>query len=253
MLCIDINCDMGESYGNFHVGNDSAVIPYVTSINIACGFHGGDPCTIKRTVELAAKHSVNIGAHPSYPDLLGFGRREIKLTPDELECYILYQVGALKLIAETCGKKIHHVKPHGALYNVLAFDKDLAEAFVNAVYQIDPNCLIYHLGSLKVSAIGEQAQNKGLKIIKEFNADTDYSDDGRVVIKKVHGKVNVQDSVERVIQFLQTGIVKTDTGNILKFTADSICVHGDNPSAVEVLTMLRQRLNQINYDIIAPK
>lgn len=249
---IDINCDMGESYGRFIIGNDEEVMPYVTSANIACGFHGGDPCTIQRTVDLAAKLDVNIGAHPSFPDLVGFGRREMKLSYEEIKSYTLYQIGALKIFADIAGKPISHIKPHGSLYNVLCYDNKLAEAFIEAIVNVDPECSIYHIGSIKESAIAFQCEKKGIRLIREFNADTDYADDGSIAIKKVHEKVDAVKTVERVVNFLEKGEVIAVNGKVLKFKADSICVHGDNPSAIEVLTFLRKRLTEIGYEITAP-
>ena len=251
MKKIDINSDMGESYGNFKVGNDEIVMPFVTAINVGCGFHGGDPCTMKRTVELAAKLGVAVGAHPGFPDLMGFGRREMKLSTEDIISYTIYQAGALQAFAGAYGLKIHHVKPHGALYNMLGKDEKLAPAFVEAVGKFGPECSIYHSGSLVNSAIGIAAAQKGVRYVREFNADTDYAPDGSVVIKQVHGKVDSESSVERVVKFLQTGKVEIGAGGELQFEADSICVHGDNPSAVEVLTLLRKRLSEIGYEITA--
>jgi UPF0271 protein len=246
---IDINADMGESYGNFIIGCDSLIMPLITSANVACGFHGGDPVTMKETIAMAKTHGVKIGAHHAFADLQGFGRREIKISAEELYTDTVYQVGAIKLMCEVQGMHLHHIKPHGALYNLLGKDKTLAAVYMEAIRDIDSSLPLYHAGSLIHSAIGLAAKQKGIRFIREFNADTDYSSDGLVAIKKVHEKIDSNATVDRVINFLETGNVQIGTGETLTFVADSICVHGDNPSAAEMLTTLRTKLIEIGYQI----
>lgn len=248
---IEINCDMGESYGIFKMGNDEVVMPYIPTINVACGFHGGDGLTLKKTVELAVKNGAAVGAHPSLPDLMGFGRREMNITEEELYAYTIYQVGAVKLMCEVNGLKLHHVKPHGKLYVMLSHNEALSTAMVEAVYDIDPKLPIYHSGSLEHAAIGRAIKAKGMTLVREFNSDTDYSADGSVITPKYHaGQASDPKALaDRVIKFLETGKVVIGSGETLDFQADSICVHGDNPSAEDNIKALRQALIEAGYDI----
>jgi UPF0271 protein len=250
---IDINADMGESFGNFQMGNDAAIMPYVTSANIACGFHAGDPVTMKHTVRLARENNVAVGAHHGFHDLLGFGRRVITITADDLYAETIYQIGALKLMCARGGIALHHVKPHGALYNHLVFQEALAKAYINAIHDVDPTLLLYHLGTVPDSPLVHFAEEKGIRIIREFYADLDFAPNGLTVIKKVHGEVDAEATARRVAAFLETGKLKIGSGDTLAFSADSICVHGDNPSAAKVITVLRGRLKEMGYEIKAPQ
>ena len=251
---IEINCDMGESFGLYKIGNDEILMPYIPAANVACGFHAGDPSVMRKTVELAKKYGTAVGAHPGLPDLVGYGRREMAITEEQLYADTIYQVGALKLMCEVYGLPLHHVKPHGKLYVMLAHNVTLSAAFVEAVYDIDPKLPIYHSGSLVDSAIGRAVKAKGMTYVREFNSDTDYSADGNVITPKYHaGKPGPtpEEAADRVLKFLETGKVVIGSGETLEFGADSICVHGDNPSAENNVKVLRQKLAEAGYEVTA--
>ena len=238
---IDLNCDMGESYYDKIVGNDSKIMPYITSCNIACGFHGGDPLTIGKTIKLAIDNKVKIGAHPSYFDLEGFGRRKIHLNLKELESIILYQVSAIKGITEYYGEKLHHVKPHGALYNSAAKNKILAKIICNVVETINPKMPIMCLaGSPMVSVI----QNMGLKPISEAFADRTYERDGSLR-KRTLSKALIENPIEAAKQakciFLQKKVVAYD-GSDVPINSQTLCIHSDTPNAIEIAKKIKQVL-----------
>lgn len=249
---IEINCDMGESFGLYKIGNDEAMMPYIPAANVACGFHAGDPLVMKKTVELAKKNGTAVGAHPGFRDLVGYGRREMAVTPEELYTDTVYQVGALKQMCEIYGVPLHHVKPHGKLYVMMGHDEVMAKAFVDAVYDIDPKLPIYHSGSLVNSAIGKAVKEKGMTYVREFNSDTDYSADGSVITPKYHNgqAADAEALADRVLKFLETGKVVIGSGETLEFGADSICVHGDNPSSENNIKVLTKKLKEAGYEII---
>ena len=229
---IDINCDMGESYYDKKIGNDSKIMPYITSCNIACGFHGGDPNTIKKTIELAIKYDVKIGAHPSFFDLEGFGRRKFDLELNELESIILYQVSALKGITESLGSKLHHVKAHGALYNMACKDDKIARTIVKAVKKLDANLKIYGPSGMKWKIISE---NNDIKYISEVFSDRNYNDNLTLVDRNKENAM-ITDSnkaLEHILLILNKGKVLTINGNLKKINAETICIHGDQPNALE--------------------
>lgn len=248
---IEINSDMGESFGLYTIGNDEALMPYLPAINVACGFHAGDPCVMKKTVELAVKNGTAVGAHTALPDLQGFGRREMAITEEELYCDTVYQIGALKLLCELNGIPLHHVKPHGKLYVMLGHNEILSKAFVQAVYDIDPNLPIYHSGTLVDSAIGRAVKAKGMTYVREFNLDTDYSVDGSVITPKFKDGAasDAEALAKRAIDFLETGKVKIGSGETLEFGADSICIHGDNPASVNNIKVFTQKLKEAGYEL----
>lgn len=243
MKPIDLNCDMGESYGRFQVGNDDALFPYLNSCNIACGFHGGDPLHLERTIDKALSHKLRIGAHPSYPDLMGFGRRKMHLPLEELKAIIKYQVAALKGMVESAGGKLAYVKPHGALYNSMVQNAAEAEAVVVAIQSIDEHLAIMGLAGSQVQAIVEQA---GMTFIAEAFADRRYDQHGHLVARGTEGAViqDAQLAAAQVIEIVQQGQVTTIEGLQLKLQADSFCIHGDNPAAVSILQVIHQKLNQ---------
>ena len=227
---IDINCDMGESYYDKRIGNDSKIIPYISSCNIACGFHGGDPLTIRKTIELAIKNNVKIGAHPSYFDLEGFGRRKITLDSDELESIILYQVSALKGITESYGIKLHHVKTHGALYNMASIDNNIAETIVQTIKKIDPELKLYGPSKMKWKEISEK---HNIKYISEVFSDRNYNDDLSLVDR--HNKnsmiTDISDCIEHLSRIINQGKVKTINNKLIDIDVDTVCIHGDQPNA----------------------
>lgn len=231
---IDINCDLGESYGHFQIGADEQVFPYISSCNIACGFHGGDPLHIERTIERALKHGVRIGAHPSYPDLAGFGRRYMQIPPDELRALIKYQVAALKGMTESAGGTLAYVKPHGALYNRAADDPVEARALLDALLEIDPGLALMGLAG---SLLEQMAADEKRPFIAEGFADRRYSAAGRL-LPRTRPNALLPTPEEAAAQacrlVLEKGVV-CDTGTFVALQVQSICVHGDHPAAPQVL------------------
>jgi len=247
---IDLNSDLGEGFGTYAKGNDEEVMKYITTANIACGFHAGDPCIMRKTVELAKRYGVAVGAHPGFPDLMGFGRRVMQISDDDAWSYTIYQVGALKAFAETSGLKLHHVKPHGALYSVLTRDERLSKVICEAITKIDPDLLVYFPAPLS-QAFPRIAKEMGLKVIGEVNADTEYTPDGAVVVQRqMHasdpGKVR-----KRIIKFITEGTVTAINGEDIRMDAQSICAHGDTPNAVEILQAIRDELTKAKIAISA--
>jgi len=246
---IDINCDLGESYGHFKVGQDLKIMPYITSANVACGFHAGDPVTMARTVKLAKKSGVAVGAHPGYPDLMGFGRREMKLDPEELKSYITYQVGALQAFAKASGTALQHVKPHGALYNVAARDNNIARTIVEAVLNIDSKLIV--LGPPH-SMIAKTASCVGLRVALEAFADRAYNPDGTLVSRSQPGSVIEEPKlvVERAGKMIEDGTVSAINGETVHLgQVHTICVHGDTPNAVEIAQILKANLLAAKIDV----
>lgn len=231
MAQVDLNCDLGESFGAYTIGLDDQVIPHVTSANIACGAHAGDPSVMRDTVRCAHAAGVAIGAHPGYPDLKGFGRRALAMSPHDVYASILYQVGALAAFAKAEGAQLHHVKPHGALYNAAAKDATLAQAIAQAVKDFDDQLILVGLaGSESITA----AQNVGLRTASEFFADRAYQENGALVPRTLAGAVitDKQKAIERTLRAVKEGVVESETGTVIPIAADTICIHGDNPAAV---------------------
>jgi len=241
-LKIDINCDLGESYGAFKVGNDEKIMPHITSANIACGFHAGDPMTMAQTVNLAKKHNVAVGAHPGYPDLLGFGRREMQLTPEEVKNYTIYQTSALQGFAKTAGISLQHVKPHGALYNTAVKDEKISTGVVEAVKALDHNLIIF---APPKSVLAKVAINAGLRVAYEFFADRAYDADGSLVSRRQPNAI-IQEPrkvVERAIKIVREGTVLAVDGEVVNLGyVHTICVHGDTPTAVKLAATLERVL-----------
>lgn len=231
MAQVDLNCDLGESFGAYTIGLDDQVIPYVTSANIACGAHAGDPNVMRNTVRVAHAAGVAIGAHPGYPDLKGFGRRALAMSPHDVYASILYQVGALAAFAKAEGAQLHHVKPHGALYNAAAKDAALAQAIAQAVKDFDDQLILVGLaGSESIAA----AQSIGLRTASEFFADRAYQENGTLVPRTQANAVitDKQKAIERTLRAVKEGVVESETGTVIPLAADTICIHGDNPAAV---------------------
>jgi len=244
---IDLNCDMGESFGAWTMGQDDAVLAHVTSANIACGFHAGDPLTMRRTVAAAVKHGVAIGAHPSLPDLAGFGRREMRVSADETHAMTLYQIGALAAVARAAGAELHHVKPHGALYNMAARDRALADAIAAAVRDFDRTLILVGLAGSELPRAGEAA---GLAVAHEAFADRRYEADGSLMARSKTGAVidDVDAAVAQAISIAARGEAQTANG-ALRIRADTICVHGDRPDAATFARRLREGLEAAGLSI----
>ena len=239
MIRIHINCDMAESYGNLKSGNDIDIMPFVDAVNIACGFHGGDPLTIFDTITLAHQLNKEIGAHPSYPDLVGFGRRYMEMTPSELYAALVYQIGAVKAMAESIGSKLYHVKPHGALYNAAFSNQNVASVIVDAVKAIDAGLIIY---AQEYSLIEKTAQKSGITIMNEGFADRKYNNDGTLTHRQLPGAViSSPEEVKEQAFLLIEGKALTISGKIIKVAVDTICLHGDHPEVVQSLTLIRNQ------------
>ena len=242
---IDLNCDMGESFYEKKVGNDEAIMPYITSCNVACGFHGGDPKTIIKTVELAIKNNVKVGAHPSLYDLEGFGRRRMKINEEELISLLIYQISSLYGITKYLGANLHHVKVHGALYNMASEDDQIARLIVNTVSEIDPNLKIYGPSMLKWKIIAEEG---GLEYVSEVFSDRNYNDDLTLVDRKNQNAVinNKDLGVEHVMRMVNENKVKTINGNYKEIKAQTVCIHGDQKHAVSFAQNISEELSKIN-------
>ncbi|HEY8369101.1 MAG TPA: 5-oxoprolinase subunit PxpA [Thermodesulfobacteriota bacterium] len=236
-LRIDFNSDMGESFGQFKMGDDEAILDYVSSANLACGWHGGDPLTMRRTVFMAVKKGVNVGAHPSYPDLMGFGRRVMQLTPEEAHNYVVYQLGALAAFCKAAGTTMQHVKPHGALFNAAQDDPVLAEALVAGIKEVDPKLIVV---ALPGSEVDKAATKIGLKVAREGFADREYTDEGRLVPRTVKGSVihDPKRIADRVIQMVKGKLVAM-SGKPLDVEVHTICLHSDTPGAAELARTIR--------------
>ncbi|GAB1577406.1 LamB/YcsF family protein [Bordetella petrii] len=248
---IDLNCDMGESYGAWHMGNDAAVLQFVSSANVACGFHGGDPSTMRQTVAAAQARGVAVGAHPSLPDLVGFGRRPMQITPQEAYDMVVYQVGALAAVAAAQGARLHHVKAHGALYNMAAKDAALAQAICRAVRDVDGSLVLYGLaGSQLVSA----AQELGLRAAHEVFADRSYQDDGSLTPRSQPGAMieDLDAAVAQVLGMVRDGMVRSVNGHAVPVRADTLCIHGDQPNALVFAQGLRDALRDAGIAVRAP-
>ncbi len=249
MRTIDLNCDMGESFGAWKMGADAEVMPYVSSANIACGFHAGDPATIRQTVQLAVEHGVAIGAHPSLPDLQGFGRRTMKISPQEMYDLVLYQAGAVEAFARAAGAKLHHVKCHGALYNMAAVDEGLSEAMARAAK--DLGVMLYVLSNSKNYDIAKKA---GVPVAGEVFADRGYSDDGTLAPRNAPGGL-IEDaaaSVRQALAMIEQGVVTSLGGRRVPVAADTMCLHGDQPGAVAFAKALRAALRERGIEVRAP-
>ncbi|WP_331775997.1 5-oxoprolinase subunit PxpA [Sulfurospirillum sp. 1612] len=242
---IKLNCDMGESFGAWKMGLDEAVMPLIDMSNIACGFHASDPVIMNQTVKMAVAHDVTIGAHVAYPDLVGFGRRSLACTHDEIESMVIYQIGALAGISQANNTKVSYVKPHGALYNDMMKDVAIFESILKAIAQYDKNLKLMILSSAKNETYAKIANQVGVDLIYEVFADRAYMEDGSLMPRSMpHAVLESSDDVmERLIYLSQNGVIKAHTGKELALRADCICVHGDNAHAVEIVKAMREYLS----------
>lgn len=240
---MDINSDLGESFGAWRMGDDAALLDIVTSANVACGFHAGDPAGILDTVRAAAERGVAVGAHVGYPDLVGFGRRNMDPTSRELTADVMYQIGALQGLAAAAGTRVRYVKPHGALYNTIAHDARQADAVMDALLALDAGLALVALAG---TPLIERARARGLAVVCEAFADRSYNDDGTLVSRRLPGAVLHDPDViaERMLHLVRHGEIKAVSGKQVALQADSICVHGDSPGAVQIARALRQRLER---------
>jgi 5-oxoprolinase (ATP-hydrolysing) subunit A len=248
MFSIDLNCDMGESFGAWTMGNDAALMDYVSSVNIACGFHAGDPSVIRKTIETAIVKKVKIGAHPSFPDLQGFGRREIKMPANEIFDVVLYQVSAVKGICEALGARLNHVKPHGALYNTAAKNAEIAAAIAEAVKKIDENLVFYGLSG---SSLISEAGKLGLRTASEVFADRTYQTDGTLTPRSESNAL-IEDSKQSIAQVLEMIFdqkVTATNGEKITLKAETVCIHGDGKNALEFARLINAELTKCGITI----
>lgn len=247
---IDLNCDLGESFGTYLLGMDEEVLKYITSANIACGWHAGDSLVMEKTVALAKKNNVAVGAHPGYPDLVGFGRRNLNVSPKELKTYVKYQVGALFAFAKSEGVKMQHVKPHGAMYNMAAKDYKLALAIAEGIKEVDENLILMGLANSELIKAGKDV---GIKVANEVFADRAYNDDGTLVARTLPGAV-IHDkdlAIKRVIKMVKDGKIESINGKIIEIVPQSICIHGDNPEALEFSRNIKEALIKEGIEVVS--
>ncbi len=244
---IDINCDMGESFGLYKIGNDETIMNYVSSINVACGYHAGDPHVMRKTVELAKEHGIAIGAHPGFPDMIGFGRRRMLISEQEIKDYITYQMGALREFASISGLKLQHCKPHGQLYMWAMSDATVAKAILEAIAEINPETIVFALEHSEVTEIGRQM---GIPIAKEGYADCEHTDAGSIVPIRTHAAAGDPDErAKRVVRMVTEKKVISDAGNDLDIDCQTICVHGDTPGADVTVKKIADALKAAGVEI----
>jgi UPF0271 protein len=247
---VDLNSDVGESFGAYTLGQDQILLPHITSANVACGFHAGDPSVMRVTVALARQHGVAVGAHPGFPDLVGFGRRDLNATPGEIEDFVVYQVGALSAVAGAQGARLQHVKPHGALFNMAVRDRELADAIARATAAVDRSLILFGLPGSELISAGRRA---GLRTAAEVFADRAYEPDGTLVSRRKPGAV-IHDPdavVARVVRMaIERSVIAVD-GSTVAFDLDTICVHGDTPGAAVLAARIREALERSGVDVKA--
>ena len=246
---IDLNSDLGESFSTYKIGNDEEIMNYITSANIACGWHGGDPMVMKETVKLAKEKNVAIGAHPSYPDKLGFGRRYMRINAEEAKNYVLYQIGALYAFARAEGLKMQHVKPHGALYNAMVREEELARGIIEGILEFDKGLIFVGPSNSKIMNV---ARDMGTRVAHEVFADRAYNSDGTLVPRGKPRAV-IEDKEEianRVVSIIKDGGIKSIDGEWVELKAHTVCIHGDNPNAVEIAKYLREVLRKEGIEIV---
>ncbi|MEW9670360.1 LamB/YcsF family protein [Ammoniphilus sp. 3BR4] len=241
MFKVDINCDMGESFGTYTLGTDEDILPYVTSVNIACGFHAGDPSVMRKTVNLALQHGVGIGAHPGLQDLIGFGRRDMNLSPQEAYDLVVYQIGALYGFVKSEGGQMQHVKPHGALYNMAAKSAELSEAIAEAVYKVDNQLILFGLAGSELVKAGKKL---GLQTAEEVFADRTYQSDGSLTSRRLPDALITDDrqAVAQVVRMVKEKKVQSLQGMDVPIQADTVCIHGDGAHALDFARLIRQQL-----------
>jgi UPF0271 protein len=251
---IDLNSDVGESFGNYKLGMDEELIPLISSANIACGYHAGDPAVMRQTVALARKHGVGLGAHPGLPDLVGFGRRNMDVTLAEIRDFVACQIGSLQAVAALQGGRLQHVKPHGALYNMAVANPAIWDAVAEVMAALDARLILYVLAGAGRPQIEEIGRRRGIRIAFEFFADRAYNPDGSLVSRKLPGAViHDHDAVAaKILKLVTTGTVTTVTGAEIALKAETICVHGDNPEALALVKQIRATLKSAGVAIKPP-
>jgi len=251
---IDLNSDVGESFGNYKLGLDEEVIPLISSANIACGYHAGDPAVMRQTVTLALNHGVSLGAHPGLPDLVGFGRRNMDVTLEEIKDFVTYQIGALQAVAALQGARLQHVKPHGALYNMAVKNPAIWDAVAEVMAGIDERLILFVLAGSDRAELESIAKRRGVRVAFEFFADRAYNTDGSLVSRKLPGAVIHDNEVvaAKVLKLVKEGKVKTIAGLEIELKAETICVHGDNPKALALVQKIRETLKAAGVAVKPP-
>ena len=248
MYSVDLNSDIGEGFGAYTMGDDNEILKYITAAQVACGWHAGDPMIMDKVVRIAAERGVAVGAHPSFPDLMGFGRRKMNISFEEAKNYVKYQVGALSAFTKTYGVKIHHLAPHGAMGNMCQDDRELARAICEAVYDIDPEIIIYYCAG---AVLGEEAEKMGLRTACEIFADRAYEDDLSLRSRKLPGAMitDEEESIRRCIRMVKEGKVTSYSGKELDIKGDTLCVHGDGPKAIAFVKRIREEFEKEGIEI----
>jgi len=248
MYTVDLNVDMGESFGAYTIGLDEEILDYVTSANVACGFHAGDPKTMRKTVRMALEKNVGIGVHPGLQDLIGFGRRNMDITPQEAYDLVVYQIGALSAFVKAEGGQLQHVKPHGALFNMAAKSPSLSEAIAEAVYKVDPDLILFGLAGSELIKAGQKA---GLRTASEVFSDRTYQEDGSLTSRREpNALIKDKDvAVRQVIRMVREGKVRTVQGTDISIKANTICIHGDGEHAVEFAKYIRKALEEADISV----
>lgn len=250
MKTVDLNSDIGESFGAYKLGDDAEILKHITACNVACGYHAGDPMVMDRVVRIAAERGVAVGAHPGYPDLMGFGRRPMKLSHDEAKNYVKYQLGALSAFTTTYGTRIHHVCPHGSMGNACQTDRDLSRAICEAVYEFDKDIIVYYCAG---AVLGEEAERMGLRSACEIFADRAYEDDLSLRSRALEGAMitDEDEAIRRCIRMVTEGKVTSHSGKELDIKGDTLCVHGDGPKAIAFVQRISKAFRDAGIEIRA--
>ncbi|WP_129114698.1 LamB/YcsF family protein [Halegenticoccus tardaugens] len=246
MVTVDVNCDMGESFGNWTMGRDAAVMPYVTSANVAGGYHAGDPHVMRETVALAVEHDVGIGVHPGLPDKMGFGRRKMDASPEEVRDYVIYQLGALSAFAEAQGARVQHVKPHGAMYSMLSESPEHARAVMEGILAVDPD-LIYLATDMHIYEVAREFDD--LRAVFEGYVDLRYNPDRSLIVEQQMEPKDPERVAERFVSIATEGTVEAANGETIEVPAESVCIHGDGPNAVELLEAIHEARAEHGVDL----
>lgn len=246
MVRVDLNCDMGESFGNYTMGNDPAVMPYITSANIAGGFHAGDPHVMRETVATAAEHGVGVGIHPGLPDMVGFGRRSMDATPEEVRDYVIYQLGALKAFADQHGVTFQHVKPHGAMYSMLSESPAHARAVMEGILEVDSD-LVYLATDSNIYEVATEFDD--LRAVFEGYVDLEYRADRSLIVERDKARRDPELVAERFVQIATEGQVEAANGEMVDIPAGSICIHGDGPNPVELLEAIHSAADEHGIEL----
>lgn len=246
---LDLNCDTGESYGNYRIGLDEEIMPYLSSTNIACGFHAGDPVIMERTIALAKQYGVSVGVHWGLPDVLGFGRRRMDISPADARCITIYQIGALKGFADAAGVEVDHLVPHGALFSMLADSEPLAKAVISGITAITRKWVLYWPTPLQRHRFYELAQQEGLVIVPELAVDLHYRADGSLVLERAKQRWDPSEVADRIERFVECGKLRTVDGTDLEFEAKALLLHGDGPNALDIAKAIRGTLSRLGVQI----